>query len=182
MAQIPSHRRALPLALVLCVSLAAAGCALLIPPSWRGRAPIPLSGPIDPIEAADSAPAEEAVADRTLDRSPPCLDPEVQRRGDVLRRQRACRPELPSKSGPTGFAALSDERLLELVAADERRLVELASAQPDPALSPEAAAEAQADAARELREIADRLPLAQHELEVRGVGRSGARIRHPVIR
>lgn len=46
-------RVAIPL---LCSAVLASGCALLIPPSWRGHAPVPLAGPIDPAQQEGSAP------------------------------------------------------------------------------------------------------------------------------
>ncbi len=49
------------IALILAASIAWTGCALLLPPSWRGRAPVPLAG------AVDSNPA--SAADATLDPS-----------------------------------------------------------------------------------------------------------------
>ncbi len=39
---------------ILAASIAWTGCALLIPPSWRGRAPLPLAGPVDTSEAPES--------------------------------------------------------------------------------------------------------------------------------
>jgi hypothetical protein len=53
----PSARRAnarLAIALLLCTMLGTSGCALLLPQSWRGRAPVPLAGPIPP-SAIDGA-------------------------------------------------------------------------------------------------------------------------------
>ena len=47
MGRSPS-RRVAAIALLASAALHLAGCALLIPPSWRGRAPVPLAGPIDP--------------------------------------------------------------------------------------------------------------------------------------
>ena len=116
--------------LALCTTLGASGCALLIPPSWRGRELVPLAGPISESELT---------------------------------------------TAPLGNPAeLSDERLLMMVEADQRRLVEIAS---DAGKAPHATRESE-----ELREIAKRLPRLQDELESRGTTRTGASIRHPVIR
>jgi hypothetical protein len=100
--------------------LASSGCALLIPPSWRGRAPIPLAGPIG-ADGMDAAASEQ---------------------------------------GPPEPSQLSDERLELLIDADQERLVELAS---HTGTGP---AERQRTET-ELREIADRLPRLQHELDRR---------------
>jgi hypothetical protein len=40
------------IAAILAASIASTGCALLIPPSWRAGAPLPLAGPIDTTMAA----------------------------------------------------------------------------------------------------------------------------------
>lgn len=100
--------------------LTASGCALLIPPSWRGRAPVPLAGPIA-TEGADPAAGER---------------------------------------GPLEPSQLSDERLALLIDADQERLVELASRS-------ETAPGERQRTETELREIADRLPRLQHELDRR---------------
>lgn len=39
---------------ILAASIAWTGCALLVPPSWRGRAPLPLAGPVDTGAASES--------------------------------------------------------------------------------------------------------------------------------
>jgi len=133
MSRTPSprrHARNAAIAWISCAGLLGSGCALLIPSSWRGSAPIPLAGPIDPAEL-DGPAAED-------------------------------------------LARLSDEELRARVAADRERLSEIAStAETAPFETPEAEAE--------LREIANRLPRMQRELESRGGGGAGSRIRHPVI-
>ena len=40
------------IATILAASIAWTGCALLLPPSWRGRAPVPLAGALDPSPAS----------------------------------------------------------------------------------------------------------------------------------
>lgn len=134
MGRTPSARGAkarTAIVLALCTTLGASGCALLIPPSWRGRELVPLAGPISESELT---------------------------------------------TAPVGNPAeLSDERLLMMVEADQRRLVEIAS---DAGKAPHATRESE----ELLREIAKRLPRLQDELESRGTTRAGASTRHPVIR
>ena len=120
------------IAAILAGSIAWTGCALLIPPSWRAGAPLPLAGPVDTTIAAASIGASAGDA---------ALDP----------------------------STLTDERLLEIVEHDRRRLIEIAT-HLEPASDPE------------LRAIASRLPLVLRELESRGTPLPGSRIRHPVIR
>lgn len=53
MGRTPSSRGAkarTAIVLALCTTLGASGCALLIPPSWRGRELVPLAGPISESE------------------------------------------------------------------------------------------------------------------------------------
>ena len=141
MGRTPSSRSAkarTAIVLALCTTLGTSGCALLLPPSWRGRAPVPLAGPISASELHGT----------TLDGA-----------GGI----------------PIDPAELSDERLLSIVESDRRRLIEIASeADEGPLATPESEAE--------LREIANRLPLLQHELDSRATTRKGSSIRHPVIR
>jgi hypothetical protein len=59
-------------ALLLCGAVFVSGCALLIPPSWRGRAPIPLAGSIEPEDAngsrdASPIPGELSPADASIE-------------------------------------------------------------------------------------------------------------------
>jgi hypothetical protein len=130
------------IALLLCAGVLGSGCALLLPESWRGRAPIPLAGPIDPAE----------------------LDG-------------------PGSGGADDLATLSDEQLHAIVEADRARLVEIASADDSGVVATtEGGPDRRPEATAELREIADRLPRLQRELDRRGGGPSSSRIRHPVIR
>jgi hypothetical protein len=119
-------------AVLLGLALLQVGCALLVPPGWRARAPIPLSGDMPPARASAGLPAEE-------------------------------------------LAALSDDELLARLDRDRERLVELAG---QPGQGPLASPESE----REIREIADRLPVLQREIAERGAAPRGSRIRHPVIR
>ena len=64
---------------------------------------------------------------------------------------------------------LSDEKLLQLVESDEKRLVEIATQTEPPS-------------EQELRAIANRLPMLLRELESRGTPLPGSHVRHPVIR
>ena len=50
-------------AVILAASIAWTGCALLIPPSWRGRAPLPLAGAVDTTAAAARASAGDPAID-----------------------------------------------------------------------------------------------------------------------
>jgi len=120
------HRAKARACWILAASIAWTGCALLVPPSWRERAPLPLAGPVD----TSATPAETAG-----------LDP----------------------------ASLSDEKLLQLVESDEKRLVEIATQTEPPS-------------EQELRAIANRLPMLLRELESRGTPLPGSHVRHPVIR
>ena len=114
------------IAAILAASIAWTGCALLLPPSWRGRAPVRLSGSLDasPVTTADAT-----------------LDP----------------------------SSLTDEQLRLLVEQDRDRLIELAT-------------QDERDSERELREIADRLPLLLRELESRGTPSPEPPSRKPVDR
>ncbi len=51
------------IAVILAASIAWTGCALLIPPSWRGRAPLPLAGAVDTTVTPTSASAADAAID-----------------------------------------------------------------------------------------------------------------------
>jgi hypothetical protein len=46
-------------ALLLCLAMLEVGCALLVPPRWRARAPLPLAGDMPPARASAELPAEE---------------------------------------------------------------------------------------------------------------------------
>jgi hypothetical protein len=119
-------------AVLLGLALLQVGCALLVPPGWRARAPIPLAGDMPPARSSAGLPAEE-------------------------------------------LGALPDDELLARIQRDRERLVELAGQTGQgPLASPEFE--------REIREIAERLPVLQHEIAERGAGPPGSRIRHPVIR
>lgn len=56
------------IAALLAAQVACTGCALLIPPSWRSRAPLPLAGPVDPssVEAEGSALDPSGLSDERL--------------------------------------------------------------------------------------------------------------------
>lgn len=57
MGRSPRSRSGLPggaAVALLATGLLAPGCALLIPPGWRGHAPLPLAGPIDDARSAES--------------------------------------------------------------------------------------------------------------------------------
>jgi len=115
------------------LALTQAGCcALLVPPSWRPRAPIPLAGPMPPPEAVASG---EDSSDLT---------------------------------------SLSDAQLDARLDAAREQLVGLTLAARDPG--------AGAGSEREMRELAEQLPLLQREKRARGSAGPGSRIRHPVIR
>ncbi len=57
------------IAAILAASIAWTGCALLIPPSWRGRAPLPLAGAVDTTVAAARTPTGASTADAAIDPS-----------------------------------------------------------------------------------------------------------------
>lgn len=56
------------IAAILAASIAWTGCALLLPPSWRGRAPVRLSGSLDasPVTTADATLDPSSLTDERL--------------------------------------------------------------------------------------------------------------------
>ena len=69
----PSGLREAALGAALSLALLGSGCALLVPPSWRPRAPMALAGPIQPdgeaTAAATSASTEDLSRAVAADRS-----------------------------------------------------------------------------------------------------------------
>lgn len=82
-------------ALLLCAAIFSSGCALLIPPSWRGRAPLPLAGPLEE-GALDGSGVDEAELAAMSDE-------------DLARRVEADRRRLEEIASRPGEGPLADE-------------------------------------------------------------------------
>ena len=115
MGRSPS-RRVAAIALLASAALHLAGCALLIPPSWRGRAPVPLAGPIDPDLIDGSARhQDETLAALPDDQLAARVDADQARLIEI-----ASRPGSASQSDDAELRAIAD-RLPRLQRELERR-------------------------------------------------------------